>query len=213
MDRLEKNRSLRLATCDVQQCEARCCYDGVYLQPGEEQFLQELVALVPELRANLPGEFIVDGYWDGELAGRKTATRPHDYQRADYPAHFTRTRCVFADEQGFCELEKLARTRGQHPWTFKPTTCWMFPLQDDAGEPAEPVRKASDDPYFSREYPGYAGCVPCGQHASDGEPWRKALAREIDYLTAATQLPILGSAGNTAAELLAQSGAGKKNPA
>ncbi len=130
--------TLKLSVCDIKRCEGRCCYDGVYLQPAEEEFLRELVARVPSLAANLPPEFIVDGWWAGEHLGRKTATRPVQYKAADFPAHFSRTRCVFSDDEGYCELEKFARARGQHPWTFKPTTCWMFPLQDEDGDPAEP---------------------------------------------------------------------------
>jgi hypothetical protein len=202
-----------LAVCDVISCEGQCCYDGVYLQPGEEAFLRELVAKLPQLRAKLPEEFIVDGCWDGEPMGRKTATRPHEYQSPDFPAHFTRTRCVFGDSQGFCELEKFARSNGVHPWTFKPTTCWMFPLQDDDGVPAQPVRGKRDDPYCTPEYPGYASCLPCGRHSAAGKPWREALAGEIDYLQAAPQLPLLGAPGRSVDELLAAIAAGKKNPA
>ncbi len=193
---------LKLAVCDVTRCEGRCCYDGVYLMPAEEEFLRELVSRLPWLAAKLPAEFIVDGYWDGELMGRKTATRPQHYAAPDFPAHFTRTRCVFSDEKGFCELEKFARARGQHPWTFKPTTCWMFPLQDEEGEPAEPVRDASDDPYCTPQYPGYASCVPCGRHDANGLPWRSALQREITYFEQAAQLPLLGSPGRSVQELL-----------
>jgi hypothetical protein len=210
-DAVTNRGGLRLKTCDVRQCEARCCYDGVYLLPAEEQFLLELVAAVPPLQARLPAQFVVDGYWDGKFAGRKTAVRSQEYLAADYPAHFARTRCVFADALGFCELEKLARSNGQHPWTYKPTTCWMFPLQDDAGEVAPPVRGAHDDPYHCDAYPGYATCVPCGRHDAAGQPWRMALAREIQYLEAAPQLPLLGSPGHTVSELLRA--AGKKNPA
>lgn len=200
---------LRLSRCDLSQCEGRCCYDGVYLLPAEEEFLRELVERVPALRAGLPEDFIVDGYWNGEPMGRKTATRPHEYRSADYPAHFARTRCVFADAQGLCELEKLARSNDMHPWSFKPTTCWMFPLQDDAGEPAEPVRDAADDPYATPEYPGYASCVSCGRHDPQGRPWRETLQQEIEYLQQAQDLPLLGSAGHSVDELLAQM---KKNP-
>jgi hypothetical protein len=206
------NSPLKLKVCDVDQCEGRCCYDGVYLLPAEEEFLRTLVARVPELAARLPVEFIVDGYWNGEYFGRKTATRPARYAAADFPAHFTRTRCVFSDERGFCELEKFARARGQHPWSFKPTTCWMFPLQDDDGEPAEPVRGVEDDPYRGPDYAGYASCVPCGRHDSGGQPWRKALAREIAYLEAAAQLPLLGAPGHTVDELLATGAGTKKTP-
>lgn len=194
---------LKLSVCDVRQCEGRCCYDGVYLLPAEEDFLRELVARVPELAARLPEEFIVDGWWGGKRLGRKTATRPVDYQAADFPAHFTRTRCVFSDAAGYCELEKFARARGQHPWTFKPATCWMFPLQDEDGEPAQPVHGVDDDPYVTEDYPGYASCVSCGRHDPAGKPWRQALAREIEYLESAPQLPLLGSPGHSVTELLA----------
>ena len=193
---------LKLSACDIRQCEGRCCYDGVYLLPAEEQFLRELVARVPALAAGLPAEFIVDGWWDGKRLGRKTATRPVEYKAPDFPAHFTRTRCVFSDPAGYCELEKLARARGQHPWTFKPATCWMFPLQDEDGEPAEPVRGPEDDPYVAPGYAGYASCVPCGKHDCAGTPWRQALGREITYLESAPQLPLLGSPGHSVAELL-----------
>jgi hypothetical protein len=152
-------------------------------------------------------------YWGGQWFGRKTATRAHDYRSPDFPAHFTRTRCVFADAQGFCELEKLARENHMHPWSFKPTTCWMFPLQDEDGEPAPPVSGPHDDPYLTPEYPGYAICVPCGAHAERGRPWPEALREEIRYLEQAAQLPVLGSAGHTVEELLAQIAEAKKNPA
>jgi hypothetical protein len=204
---------LRLSACDVTQCEGRCCYDGVYLQPGEEEFLRELVAKVPQLGAVVPQDFIVDGYWDGELLGRKTATRPHDYRSADFPAHFTRTRCVFADQQGFCELEKFARGNGQHPWSYKPTTCWMFPLQDEDGAVAEPVCGQEDDPHCTPAYPGYASVVSCGRHDAAGKPWREALVREIAWLEAAPRAPKLGTPGHTVDELLAAIAPTKKNPA
>lgn len=202
-----------LSVCDVAECEGRCCYDGVYLQPGEEEFLRELVSKVPALRARLPDEFVVDGRWNGEPLGRKTATRAHEYRSADYPAHFTRTRCVFSDAAGFCELEKFARGNGQHPWTYKPFTCWMFPLQEEEGVASAPVRDAADDPYFTDAYPGYASCVPCGRHDPAGRPWREALSREMSYLENAKEQPVLGTPGHTVDELLAAIPRGKKNPA
>jgi len=100
-----------------------------------------------------------------------------------------------------------------HPWSFKPTTCWMFPLQDEDGEPAAPVGGPGDDPYHTREYPGYATCVPCGRQDARGRPWRETLREEIEYLEQATTLPLLGSPGHTVDELLAQIPDTKKNPA
>ena len=194
---------LRLATCDVSRCEAMCCYDGVYLDEQEEAFRVELVKAVPALKAHLPEQFIVEGYWRGEHLGRKTATRPQQYTNPDFPPHFARTRCVFADAQGFCELEKLARSRGQHPWTFKPAVCWLFPLYEENGVPEPPPLKQRDDPYREPGYPGYSTFVPCGRHEACGSNWRDALAGELAYLARARQLPILGSEGNTVEELLA----------
>jgi hypothetical protein len=194
---------LRLCNCDVRQCEAMCCYDGAYLEPEEERFLHELVAKVPELRSNLPEDYIVDGYWDGELYGRKTATRPHAYRNPAFPAHFTRTRCVFADAIGFCTLEKFARARGQHPWSFKPSVCWLFPMQQENGQPVAPIADPRQDPFRLPDYPGYDTVVTCGRHQETGRPWTEALAAERAWLARATSVPILGSQGNSVEELLA----------
>jgi hypothetical protein len=215
---ITRDDPLKLSVCRVEDCEGRCCYDGVYLLDGEEQFLRDLVDRVPELAAKLPREFIVDGYWNGEYLGRKTATRPVNYRAPDFPAHFTRTRCVFADAAGLCELQKFAMARGQHPWAYKPTTCWMFPLQDEDGEPVDPVRGPQDDPHAQPGYPGYASCVSCGRHDPAGMLWQQALAGEIAYLKAAPRLPVLGTPGHTVEELLAEVGPvaqqdDKKNPA
>ncbi len=209
---LRSTAELRLCPCDVRQCEAMCCYDGAFLEPQEEQFLQELVAKVPPLRARLPDPFIVDGFWDGEYLGRKTATRPQVYRNAQFPAHFTRTRCVFADETGWCELEKFARARGQHPWSFKPAVCWQFPMQEAAGEPEAPVADNRKDPHRLADYPGYATLVPCGRHDPAGRPWTEALAAERAWLAQAKALPILGSAGNSVAELLAAGSGDDQDP-
>jgi hypothetical protein len=196
--------SLRLKSCDVRQCEAMCCYDGAYLLEGEEAFLDELLRRVPELRAAVPEQYVMDGWWAGEKLGRKTATRPQVYRNPEYPAHFTRTRCVFSDEAGYCRLESFARARGQHPWTYKPAVCWLHPLQEEGGEPEAPVTSEARDPYRTADYPGYSPFTACGRPRADGVPWKQALAKEIGYLRAARQLPLLGSPGHTVAELLAQ---------
>lgn len=172
---------LKLRVCDVRACEAMCCHDGVYLDKDEEARLRALVERTPALRARLPREYVIQGRWNGQSLGRKTATRPHDYRTPDYPAHFPRTRCVFADEQGWCELEKLARARGRHPWTYKPTTCWMFPLDEHDGQAEPPSPDPRDDPYRVPGYAGYASVVPCGRHDEQGRPWRQSLERELRY--------------------------------
>lgn len=181
-----------------------CCYDGAYLLEGEEAFLVELLSKVPELREAVPADFVVDGRWNGKPLGRKTATRAQSYANPQFPAHFTRTRCVFSDEIGFCRLESFARARGQHPWTFKPAICWLHPLQDDDGRPEAPVASPAEDPYRTGDYPGYSPFTACGRHCADGQHWKSALRNEIAYLRAAAQLPLLGSPGHTVDELLSE---------
>lgn len=193
---------LKITACDLVQCEAMCCHDGVYLMKGEEAFLVELVDRVPELKAHLPKDFVVDGYWNDAFYGRKTATRVHRYRDPNFPAHFPQTRCVFGDAEGFCELEKFARARGQHRWTFKPAACWLFPLGVEAGEAVPPPVDPALDPYRQDGYPGYATVVPCGRHNPKGQPWRETLSNELAYLDAANCMPLLGSPGHSVSELL-----------
>jgi hypothetical protein len=190
---------LRLKSCDVHDCEATCCHDGVYLDAGEEARLHRLVERTPELRALLPAEFVVDGWWNGRYFGRKTATRPHAYRNAAYPAHFARTRCVFADTAGLCELQKLAVARGLHPWRYKPYTCWMFPLGEKRGRAVPSSADSRDDPY---RVPGYVGCVsvvPCGRHDPAGRPWEVVLARELEHFAHLRELRDAASPAGTRA--------------
>src|SRR5262245_49431142 len=91
----EGTTEVRLKQCDLSVCKAMCCFDGVYLIDGEEARITQVVQENPDAFSFLPDAFIVDGYWRGTSAGRKTATRPHEHQVPDFPAHFTQTKCVF----------------------------------------------------------------------------------------------------------------------
>jgi hypothetical protein len=172
----------RLKICRLDKCEARCCYDGAYLEDGEEEKIREAVSSAPELFAALPKEFIVDGSWGDHVSGRKTATAPYDFKAADFPAHFTQTRCVFAAKDHKCLLQMLAVSRGLHKWAYKPAACWMFPMQLVNDQPAPPPAPDEPDPHsLGDEYPGYSHFVPCGQHRKDGLPWQEVLAEEAAY--------------------------------
>ncbi len=170
-----------------------CCHDGVYLSQVEEQRLKRLVEGAPELRAQLPAEYVIDGWWNGQRLGRKTATRPHEYRNPAWPAHFPRTRCVFADADGLCKLQKLGLQRKRHPWRYKPFTCWMFPLDEADGKALPPSPDPAQDPYRTAQYPGFVSVVACGRHDPAGQPWRQALARELQHFEAVKTLPEFGS--------------------
>lgn len=191
------DRTLRLKSCDIAACEAMCCHDGVYLDEGEEVRLRALVDRTPALRAKLPADYIVDAWSDGERVGRKTAVRPHAYRNPAWPAHFPRTRCVFADEAGLCELQKLGHARSQHRWHYKPFTCWMFPLglDDETGALVPPDVDPADDPQAEPGCPGFESVTPCGRHDPQGLPWWQALADELAHYDEVRTLPDFGSVG------------------
>lgn len=187
----------RLARCDLARCEAACCYDGVYLRPGEEAQLAATVRAHPAFFAFLPVPFVVDGVWQDRIRGRKTAVRPHAYGSPAYPAHFAATRCVFAFPDGRCSLQVLATRLGEHPWARKPRVCWLHPLREGPDGPVPPPVDPREDP--DRREPDYAGFVTataCGRHRPDGEPWRQVLAAELVHFAAARSLPAGRAAGS-----------------
>ncbi len=196
--------TLLLKSCERGSCEGMCCYDGVYLRDGEEAFLLELLDRVPRLRKAVPEPMpIVDGYWEGKYFGRKTAVRPVHYKNPDFPEHFTRTRCVFSDAEGLCELEKFARNNHQHPWAYKPLVCWLAPLTlGTDNKPVAPPCSPELDTYRTKEYPGFITFVPCGKHNSNGSAWEAVLSKEIEYLASFDELPTLGSASRRLDDLL-----------
>jgi hypothetical protein len=173
----------RLRACKLGECEARCCYDGVYLDDGEEAKINEVVASSPRFFSNLPADFIVDGTWgDGRVTGRKTAVKhtisalpifpPTFLEPAVYSAPTTTSVCFK------CLRCSVACTSGR----TSPQACWMFPMDLDDGKPAPPPSAAEPDPQcLGEEYPGFVKFVPCGQDRPDGDPWDQTLADEIDY--------------------------------
>jgi hypothetical protein len=174
--------TVKLRACDLTRCEARCCYDGVYLDDGEEAKIRGIVDSAPEFFGTLPADYIVDGSWEQHVWGRKTAVRPYNFRAPDFPAHFTRTRCVFCSEDHKCLLQVLAMQRGLHKWAYKPAACWSFPMRFIDGHPAPPPGAGERDPdRLGDAFPGYAKFVPCGQDRPDGAPWEQTLAEEIAY--------------------------------
>ncbi len=168
---------VRLRRCDYRTCEARCCYDGVYLEDDDIVRINEALALDREYFCDVPEDWLTSGTWNGE-SGPKTAVRPHEYASPDFPAHFNHTRCVFAAADGACTLQSFAIERNQDPWAFKPLGCSLHPLRvhpkPTVTDPAE-----RDPGYLHLEYPGYATFAPCGQSRADGAPWKKILRDEL----------------------------------
>jgi tetratricopeptide (TPR) repeat protein len=169
----------KIKSCGM-KCQAVCCYDGVYLLDGEEVKIKEVVKRYPQYFENLPDEFIVDGNWKDIAKGRKTAVKPWQYDAEDFPAHFDRTRCVFADDDGLCTLQKAATDLNFHPWKFKPMACWAFPLRLENNSIVGPPKECEEDPdYVDETFPGYTKYVRCGRHDNDGISWVDVYRQEI----------------------------------
>src|SRR5262245_46580109 len=102
-----------------------CCYDGVYLEEGEEERIRAIVAEHPGFFAFVPAAFITEGNWKNLVMGRKIAAVPHTYQHLHFPAHFPQTRCGLILPDARCALQVLASRLGKHSWSYKPKACWL----------------------------------------------------------------------------------------
>lgn len=165
------------------KCQAKCCYDGVYLNETEVNAIKQFVDTYPEYFTDLPQEFIVDGTWPGMEDTKKTATKPFIYDGPDYPKHFTNTRCVFADENGLCKLQTVATEKQLHPWKVKPRACWSFPIRGIRKNKIIPPPSIGepDVDNIGPEYPGYVSFLPCGKPRQKGSSWKSILKNEIQY--------------------------------
>ncbi len=177
---IEKDEAIKLKSCDYKLCEARCCYDGVYLEDeNEEKKIKSIVNKYPEYFEHLPKNYIVEGIW-GNITGKKTAVKQHKYISPDFPNHFNQTRCVFAMEDGACSLQKASMERGENPWEFKPIGCRIHPLQTKNSEFFAPASTIEKDKYdIGLSYPGYTNYTPCGENRIDGKIWINVLANEV----------------------------------
>ena len=152
-----------LRLCQLSECRATCCHDGVFLSPEEAALLGEGV------------ETLSDGR-------QKTATEPSTAeQRAAYfPDHFPKTRCTFLDEKNRCQWQLKSVAEGKHPWFYKPISCWMHPilLERREGRPVLTLRKVEDDTK------GFASQTPCGRLREGADPARLTLSTELEMLDA-----------------------------
>ena len=172
-----------LAKSICPKCQAKCCYDGIYIEEHEEKLIKEFVEAHPEYFKNLPRPYIVDGDWPGMRSTRKTEKVPYDLYDESFPKHFTRTKCCFIMENGECLLQRVATDLQLHPWKIKPAGCWSFPIKwKDGKHPEHPTTDKEKDPHYVDEsYPGYVSFLPCVREEKDGISWLDKYKYEIEY--------------------------------
>lgn len=165
-------------------CQAKCCYDGAYLQKGEEEAIEQFVTQYPEHFTSIERPFIVQGDWPGMESQRKTQRKSFEGYDASFPKHFTKTRCVFAMESGECRLQRVTTDLQMHPWKVKPRACWLFPIQKIKDNKIYPpsVMGNEDPDYVDESYPGYSTFLPCTKtDPANGEVWFRKLKHEVEY--------------------------------
>jgi hypothetical protein len=183
-----------LSRCSLAHCRGMCCYDGVYVSDDEAEVIQALATREGEFfRAQgleLPEQVIVDGEWEGVVAGKKTAVVSHPFSREvpGFPKHFNDTACVFHMDDGRCALQVLSEAHGRHPWYYKPLTCWLHPISIAPGEGGQGavvlLESVESDPYRVPGYDGYAAYTFCGRTDPCGQPASSVLDDEITFLSA-----------------------------
>ncbi|MDA7881376.1 hypothetical protein N9A94_03650 [Akkermansiaceae bacterium] len=156
----------KLPICELTKCRATCCHDGVILSDEEARGLRE--------HGGAEGVFqLPDGRW-------KTKTREaSSSELADgFPAHFSKTRCAFLDNEHRCLWQLRAVEEGKHPWFYKPTSCWMHPLLLVAreGRPILTVLSSGQD------HKKFASHTPCGREEVSASPARTSLKAELEML-------------------------------
>jgi hypothetical protein len=174
-----------LHSMNYAHCDGRCCYDGVYITTVQEKEIRSFMQKYPQYFGHVPVEFMEEGEWGFLFGGKRTLRRPHAFTtRTDYPAHFLATKCVFAYPNGECSLQKAATELGYHPWKYKPTSCWEFPMIGFFNEDAmtHPHYFGVPDPgYCDEKNPGYVSFMPCAVTFSEGISWKKVYKNEIQY--------------------------------
>lgn len=174
-----------MRVCELGNCRATCCHDGVFLDPSERRVIEGVVAGQREALARFGWRN--DDFLEVQGGRWKTRTREAGAGELaeDFPAHFPRTRCVFLDAQHRCVLQRLAIDEGRHPWFWKPVSCWMHPLllrRRDDGRALLTLAQPGADPAAREGYPGFGSCTPCGMEVAGGEPAWQVLRGELELL-------------------------------
>ncbi len=152
---MDKNKIVNFC----KNCEAWCCYDGVYLTEEDEKKIKTVVENNKDFFSFIPNNYIVDGNWENLFNGRKTNVKPKNYKNNGYPKHFNQTTCVFSVNNK-CMLQEFAIEKGEEEWKYKPFTCCTFPLQKRDGKFFAPS-EVEDNCNIGEKYPGYVSFLPC----------------------------------------------------
>ena len=175
----------KLRRCCLGDCRGMCCYGGVCVDDSTAAVLQQLsvdrASDFRDMGLELPEVVVAATEWRG-LVGNITALKPRPFRSmlANYPGHFDETACVFLMDDARCGLQVLAERDGQHPWYYKPFSCWLLPIKVSNSE----IHLYDDatDPFRFSDYDGFVSRTFCGKTCDRGLPASEVLKPELEFL-------------------------------
>lgn len=165
-------QSRPIRRCDVQQCQARCCGDGVWLDIGQAQRIRDHAGMIaphmPPDRRDVStwfAEYHEDPHMpSGAYTG--TTTVPD-------PTHPNGETCVFLrPEDRHCAIQAACIASGLPAWELKPYYCCLFPLVDEWDGAQRRLLLDEDNDLFQRG-------GSCAQPAADPQPVIQIYAEEV----------------------------------
>ncbi len=173
--------------CDLMSCQAMCCNKGGPIDEAEEKVIRKLLKKHKTFfakAANLPEDPLDVFYMLGERT-IQTKVRPMKY-RADLnvPDKFSPAACVFLDDEYRCTLQMLSVELGKHPWHYKPSGCWMHPVQlGRQGKPEITVfSKEEYNPSQNDLEAFFAPFTKCGESCKEGTPGHALFEEELKVI-------------------------------
>ncbi|MBX3729604.1 MAG: hypothetical protein KF858_10505 [Candidatus Sumerlaeia bacterium] len=177
-----------LKPCTLGQCSGMCCYDGVCLDDDEEHYIGAIVDAHPvffkQLGITRENAFEDATFLDTDT--RKTRVRRFKYPpHVNFPKHFDKTACIFRFPDGRCSLQSLAMEHGEHPWAYKPLSCWLHPISlERDNRTILWLPTLENDRLKDENFPGFAPYTHCGCAHADGQLAYQVLRPEIEALGA-----------------------------
>jgi hypothetical protein len=175
-----------ISRCELSSCRGMCCYDGVYVDSGTADTLQQIAQARTEefhdFGVTLPSIVVTEGVWRDQSTGLKTATKFNDFSSkvGDFPDHFDDTSCVFRCDDGKCSLQTLGMKDAKYRWFYKPLTCWLHPIS--VSPERITVYDEKTDPYRFPDYDGFLSRTFCGRTVPLGRPAYVVLRPELEFL-------------------------------
>ena len=138
-----------ITRCEVAQCKAGCCADGVWLDVGQAKTILDNAAMI---QPHMPEERRDTSKWFAELHDDDPAFPSGQYTgttTVEDASHPSGTTCIFLrPEDRYCAIQFASFANGLPSWKLKPFYCCLFPVVDeyvDGDDKPLPMRRLTMD--------------------------------------------------------------------